>query len=138
MSSTVPSTPHAPPDADWREVDPRVKWAIDAFDFGDFEPSSLLSYWGPVAFCGALGGAIRPLTNMGKKRPLWSALPLTALYTAVGLGLGVYYREWRMKRNAEEVAVIKHYIMTHPEQFPEPERVKLGDKVVFFPWKCAR
>ena len=38
----------------------------------------------------------------------------------------------------EEDRVIKHYIMTHPEKFIEPERIKYGDKRVFLDWSPAR
>ena len=32
----------------------------------------------------------------------------------------------------EEEAVMKHYIITHPELFPEPKRVKLIDTIIPF------
>ena len=38
----------------------------------------------------------------------------------------------------DEDRVIKHYIMTHPEKFIEPERIKYGDKRVFLDWAPAR
>ena len=38
----------------------------------------------------------------------------------------------------DEDRVIKHYIMTHPEKFIEPERIKYADKRVFLPWSPKR
>ena len=37
----------------------------------------------------------------------------------------------------EDEAVVRHYIMTHPELFPEPKRVKYIDHIQ--PWvPCGR
>ena len=38
----------------------------------------------------------------------------------------------------DEHRVIKHYIMTHPDKFIEPERIKYGDKRVFLAWDPKR
>ena len=38
----------------------------------------------------------------------------------------------------DEDRVIKHYIMTHPDKFIEPERIKYGDKRVFLDWDPKR
>ena len=57
---------------------------------------------------------------------------------AVGYLAGYQFREWRANMNAQETAVIKHYIMTHPEEFPEPEKKLFRDKEVFYPIHMAR
>ena len=37
-----------------------------------------------------------------------------------------------------EVRVAKHYIMTHPDKFIQPERIKYGDRRVFLNWEPCR
>ena len=38
----------------------------------------------------------------------------------------------------DEVRVAKHYIMTHPEKFVQPERIKFGDRRCFLDWTPCR
>ena len=71
-------------------------------------------------------------------RPLRTGLPLTLALTGLGGFLGYQFREWRARTNAEEMAVLRHYIMTHPEEFPEPEKKFFREKEVFWPFKIAR
>ena len=47
----------------------------------------------------------------------------------------ILFLKWRY---TEEMANIKHYIMLHPEKFPEPEKVKFGDKISWYHWASAR
>ncbi len=122
----------------WDDPDPRVKWALDEMDFDGTEPSSLMSFYS-MGVTGALCmGGMGLLRNHLSRRPLYAALPVTLAMTALGGWLGCLYRDSRIKKHAEELAVIKHYIMTHPDMFPEPERKKYSDRVVFLPWRMAR
>jgi hypothetical protein len=41
-----------------------------------------------------------------------------------------------LPRLTEEKAVMQHYILTHPEHFPEPKKVKYLDKIE--PWVAVR
>ncbi len=122
----------------WDEVDPRVQWAMDELDFDGSEPSSLLGQVTQVGAFGLLGGALYPFHNWSRRRPLYAGFPLTILGLVGGFGLGWFIRDYRSKNAAKEMAVFKHYIMTHPDKFPEPERKKFGDRVVFMPWRQSR
>ncbi len=122
----------------WDDPDPRVKWALDEFDYGETEPSTFIGYHSYSVAGAVFFGSLMPVSNLFFRRPLYSGLPVTAAMTVLGVMVGRWGRNYRAERHAEELAVIKHYIMTHPEKFPEPERKKFGDRVVFLPWRCAR
>ncbi len=122
----------------WDDPDPRIQWALDELDFGSTEPTTIIGYHYPVAVGTFIGATFWPLTNWIARRPLWAGLQVTAALTLGGFLGGRWYGNYRASRNAEEVAVMKHYIMTHPDKFPQPERKTFGDKVVFLPWRCRR
>lgn len=51
---------------------------------------------------------------------------------------GVYIRDMFEKKTTLNMAICRHYIMLHPERFPEPEMKKFGDKEVFYTWRFIR
>lgn len=122
----------------WDEVDPRVQWAMDILDDEGIEMTSLARYHSTTAFGGIVGAAIVPTANWMTRRPLFAAIQYTVLGGVIGLGAGRLLREFFIKRGQEEMAVAKHYIMTHPEKFPEPEKKKYGDKSVVLNWEPCR
>ena len=44
----------------------------------------------------------------------------------------MHFRKYFDDARKEEEAVVRHYIMTHPELFPEPKKVKYIDHIQ--PW----
>jgi hypothetical protein len=72
------------------------------------------------------------------KRPWSAAAPITPLLAALGFFGAIKLREFRIKANNDDARVLKHYIMTHPEKFLEPERKKFGDACVVIPWEPNR
>lgn len=123
----------------WDEVDPRVQWAIDILDSPPgWEPSSVYTHYFPAGLCTIIGGAIIPIRNVVKRMPFRTSLPATLLLAAAGFQIGNYLNDMKAERRQEKMAVAKHYIMTHPELFPEPERKKFGDRVYLSEWEPAR
>merc|ERR1712203_80735 len=61
-----------------------------------------------------------------------------AALSTLGVLTGEYIRARILRYNTEELAITKHYLMLHPEKFPEPEHMKYGDKRVFYPWLVWR
>ncbi len=122
----------------WDDPDPRIKWALDILDWEGAEVTSVPSYY-MMPFSGAsLGIVLKGAFNRGNRLPMRTGLPIYALFAAIGYQAGVYAREWNGRKNASELAVLKHYIMTNPEKFPEPENKKYGDKEVLLPWLRLR
>ena len=121
----------------WEKPDPRIKWALDILDPKGNEENFINYFWYPGLFASAFGVSY-PLSNLMGKRPWFASLHLTAAMTAFGWVAGVYTRNYWMDKNAEEIAVCKHYLMLHPEKFPEPEKKKWGDKEVLLEWPINR
>ena len=46
------------------------------------------------------------------------------------------FRKWNDGNKMQEEAVMRHYIITHPELFPEPKKVKYIDTIQ--PWSPVR
>ena len=48
----------------------------------------------------------------------------------------VICRQWVDNQKREEEAMMKHYIITHPDLFPEPKKIKYIDHIQA--WKPVR
>ncbi len=123
---------------DWKEIDPRVQWCFDIMDWEGQEPVSWIGYHAPVAFGTAGGAASFIMRNWTLRRPLSSGIHMTLAGAVAGTLIMHRFREWRSKRAQEDIRVMKHYIMTNPEKFIQPERKKFGDKEVFLDWYPVR
>ena len=122
----------------WEKPDQRIQWALDILDDGGYEQTPIVSYfWYPVLF-GSSMGLGNPIRNMLYRRPMNTALHLTIAGAATGWFFGCWWRNRLARKNADELAVIRHYMMLHPEKFPEPEKKKFGDKEVFLEWPINR
>ena len=135
----APSETSAPEDRIWeKDPDPRIKWALDILEPAIPEKEGLWDrmMWPGLGVLIGFGGSC--IYNVTRRRPMMgNALQLVAAVSAFGF-LGEKARQYGQQKNAEDIAMVKHYIMLHPERFPEPERVKLGDKRVFYPWPAHR
>lgn len=122
----------------WEDPDPRVQWALKILDDEGFKESALTS----DIFYPLLGlstfTAASLVRNMSMRAPLGTSLHITLGLAAVGLLGGIKFRDVVSQRRADSLAVCKHYIMLHPEKFPEPERKKFGDREVFLSWRPNR
>ncbi|XP_064483314.1 NADH dehydrogenase [ubiquinone] 1 subunit C2-like [Ornithodoros turicata] len=76
------------------------------------------------------------LYNRSTNRPLYSGLPRFLVAIPIALYLGDKLRQYYQRSSAERDAMLRHYIMLHPEDFPEPERKKYKD--VFETWVPER
>ena len=98
----------------------------------------ILKYYWPVVSMTAFGAATRPITNYFRRMPLHAGLYQVALGAVAGYFFGHKVRDMNARKNAEEVAVIKHFIKTHPDKFIEPERKRFGDESVLLGWYPCR
>ena len=122
----------------WENPDPRIQWALDILEPPGGEIKSLVSrVLLPIG--GAFTGFLGVLTvNYMRKQPVRSNLVSYVGLTCLGFFGGEKMENWGRKREAEKIAACKHYIMLHPDRFPEPEKIKLGDKRFFHAWKPLR
>merc|ERR1712198_56743 len=111
---------------DWEEKirnpDPRVKWAMDVMDKegNDFE-GFVGRIWAPLSTA-IFPVAANTVYNIQQRVPLRANL-IPALVSTPFFGLiGFYSRKFFDNRRMEEEAIMRHYILTHPEK----KRHKLG------------
>jgi len=116
--------------------DPRVKWAMDVMDREGVE------------FEGIIGKALTPVSaaatipffnfcrNGLMRLPQRTNLFGTLCFMPVAGFLGLQLRKWVDRQHAEDEAIVRHYILTHPELFPEPKKVKYIDHIE--PWHPVR
>ena len=120
------------------DVDPRVQWALDHFDYDGIEPNSVVKYYGPVVAGTLVGALAQPIVNFSRRMPLYAGLPKTLAAAATGFLASTWIRDQLGKKRAQEIAAVKHYIKTHPEHFIEAEKKKFGDSCVFYAWNPIR
>merc|ERR1712080_29315 len=124
----------------WQEMidnpDPRVKWAMDIFDQEgeDFDSMTTRDFT-PVAFSVVPIGC-NALRNGMNRVPIRTNMFGALLTLPLFLFAGQQFANWNYKRAAEDNAMIKHYILTHPELFPEPKKIKLINRIdEFIPYR---
>merc|ERR1711862_722281 len=114
------------------------QWALDILEPPGGEIKSLVSRV-MLPSSGAFLGFIGVMTfNFQRKIPVKSNLAAYVLLTGLGGFGGEKMHAIYRQKKADQIAAAKHYIMLHPERFPEPEKMKLGDKRVFYRWNPLR
>ncbi|KAI5631359.1 NADH-ubiquinone oxidoreductase subunit b14.5b (NDUFC2) domain-containing protein [Phthorimaea operculella] len=91
----------------------------------------LNQYW-PHILGVAFGIGTGVMINFGTRRPVFSGIQKHIAATAGWTVALNYAQKKRDDYYAEKDAVFRHYIELHPEDFPEPERKKIGE--LFEPW----
>ncbi|XP_014285152.1 NADH dehydrogenase [ubiquinone] 1 subunit C2 [Halyomorpha halys] len=61
------------------------------------------------------------------RQPVFSGIQVHLAFAAAGCGIGILLQRWYDNRTIEKDATYRHYIALHPEDFPMPERQKVGD-----------
>ncbi|KAF6211126.1 hypothetical protein GE061_014244 [Apolygus lucorum] len=87
-------------------------------------------------FGGTLGVSAVAFHRYISRRPVLSGIQLHIL---CGVGVAAVAQFFQIRRdnyNMDRDAVFRHYIELHPEDFPPPTRVKVGD--VFKTWSPVR
>jgi len=116
--------------------DPRIKWAMDVMDQEGEEFEGVIGKsLAPLSFA-ALPPATVATRNMFQRLPMRTTMFPAILLMFPFAAAGLSFRKWTDNQHAEESAMIKHYILTHPELFPEPKKVKYIDHIQ--PWKPLR
>ena len=128
-----------PPDKRvWEDPDPKIKWALDILEPPGGEQMTLMSRIA-MPFIGGFGGFVGILGhNYFRRIPLRSNIFGYVALTALGVLIGEKATDYSRQQRALEIAMVKHYIMLHPDRFPEPEKMKIGDKKVFYSWPIMR
>jgi len=119
----------------WDEPDPRVKWALDILDDQGFETYTLTSRFTFPVINGLIGTAVGCGINVMNNKPIRASMPRTIALTGAFAAAAWAFQNYKARRQANNEAVARHYIMLHPDRFPEPEMLKFGDKRVLLPWK---
>ncbi|CAH0407007.1 unnamed protein product [Chilo suppressalis] len=107
--------------------------AIELLKLGDAGRTKpfLNVYW-PHIIGTFFGVATGVAINFGTRRPLLSGIQKHVLGIAGWVGALSYVQKKRDDYFAEKNAVFLHYVELHPEDFPVPERRKIGD--ILEPW----
>ncbi|CAH2263434.1 NADH dehydrogenase [ubiquinone] 1 subunit C2 [Pararge aegeria] len=95
----------------------------------------LNQYW-PYILGGVFGIGTGVMINFGTKRPLMSGIQKHILGVVGWTAAISVVQNKRDEYLAEKDAVLRHYIELHPEDFPTPERKKIGD--LLDPWVPIR
>uniref|UniRef100_A0A0V0G4I3 NADH dehydrogenase [ubiquinone] 1 subunit C2 n=1 Tax=Triatoma dimidiata TaxID=72491 RepID=A0A0V0G4I3_TRIDM len=98
-------------------------------------PSVLSSTYIPI-FCSALGLTGVYGARITTRRPRLSGIQHYVIAAAVGALIGKYGKDRYDQYNMDKDAVLRHYIELHPEDFPMPERKKVGE--IFSSWTPIR
>ncbi|XP_061730145.1 NADH dehydrogenase [ubiquinone] 1 subunit C2 [Cydia pomonella] len=107
--------------------------AIDLLKLGDDcrEKPFLNKYWPEILGVG-FGIATGVFINFGTRRPVFSGIQKHILGVAGWVTVLSFAQKRRDAYFAERDAVYRHYIELHPEDFPVPERKKIGE--ILEPW----
>jgi len=111
-------------------VDPRVQWAMDIMenDDHDYQP------WYEKIIMPAFAVSILPvsvlMSNFTRKVPTRTNMPLALATTPLSLAAIFKLQEVKNTINRENIAHAKHYILTHPERFPEPKKPYFKDMIL--------
>lgn len=136
MSSAAPDQGSNP--AQWEGIDPRVQWAFDLYDMQGAETISIVdNYLGPGVM-GAAGAGFNIVNNLLQRKPVKAGIQWTILGGLIGAWVGVLGRDYNAERRQKRIQTTLHYVMLHPDRFPQPERKKYGDKNVLYDWHPVR
>jgi len=118
------------------QVDPRVEWAMKIMDTEGHEfQTEYEKLMAPVGL-GITPAISIIVKNFINRIPIKTNWMFGAGLFPVGFYAGLLLRKYQFNRNQEQNATIKHYILTHPERFPEPKRTKYIDLIQ--PWVPKR
>ncbi|XP_023336353.1 uncharacterized protein LOC111707474 [Eurytemora carolleeae] len=118
------------------EVDPRVEWCMKIMDQEGMDMESEVMYLSAPVTLGATPAATIAISNFVYRLPIKTNMGAAILATPIAFGCGLLVKRWRENINRENMATMKHYILTHPERFPEPKRTKYIDLIE--PWNAGR
>ncbi|KAH8023677.1 hypothetical protein HPB51_015173 [Rhipicephalus microplus] len=90
-------------------------------------------FWGFPGLAGVLSACI---ANYFMRKPAFSGIQKHIFGAALYVALGESAMRYADHRSMERDAVLRRYILLHPEDFPEPERKKYRD--VLEPWIPVR
>ncbi|XP_033196528.1 NADH dehydrogenase (ubiquinone) B14.5 B subunit [Bombus vancouverensis nearcticus] len=113
-----------------------AQWALDLLEPTRLDRSNhIFKYYAvPLSTIAISGTAV--LKNILEKKPATANKPYIALATVVGFALGCGIHWAADMRFARKDAIMRDYIMRHPERFPKPDIKKYAD--IFDEWDPIR
>ncbi|XP_043477569.1 uncharacterized protein LOC122508323 [Leptopilina heterotoma] len=106
---------------------PDIKWALDLLSFDPlYEPHLIAKYWMKIPPF-VVGPGLACYINHTRGLKAFSRPYLHLGITAVLFGWGYAAESYVNRRNARRDAILRDYIIRHPEDFPPPERKKHGE-----------
>ncbi|XP_075974964.1 NADH dehydrogenase (ubiquinone) B14.5 B subunit [Anticarsia gemmatalis] len=111
--------------------------AIELLKLGNTgrETPALNKFW-PEFIGISLGVAGATFVNFQTRRPPFSGIQKHIIAAGGLTGILTMVQKKRDEYLAEKDAVLRHYVELHPEDFPTPERKKIGD--ILEPWVPVR
>ncbi|XP_050542128.1 NADH dehydrogenase [ubiquinone] 1 subunit C2 [Daktulosphaira vitifoliae] len=104
-------------------------------DYAKYHNTWLEDKWFP--FMGFVMGAGSNLYgNIMSRRPFYAGIHKTLGLGAIAAYGFYYFKQYRNDYLADKDAMYRHYIQLHPEDFPAPERKKVGE--MFKEWVPVR
>ncbi|XP_033312110.1 NADH dehydrogenase [ubiquinone] 1 subunit C2 [Bombus bifarius] len=109
-----------------------AQWALDLLEPTPLDRSNhIFKYYAvPFSTIALLGTVV--LKNILEKKPATANKPYIALASVVGVLLGFGIHWVADMRFARKDAIMRDYIMRHPERFPKPDIKKYAD--IFEEW----
>uniref|UniRef100_A0A161N1C1 NADH dehydrogenase [ubiquinone] 1 subunit C2 n=1 Tax=Triatoma infestans TaxID=30076 RepID=A0A161N1C1_TRIIF len=98
-------------------------------------PSVLSGTFMPV-FLSALGVTAVYGARVATRRPRLSGIQHYVIAALAGALFGKYGQDRYNEYNMDRDAILRHYVELHPEDFPMPERKKVGE--IFSSWTPIR
>ncbi|XP_043278150.1 NADH dehydrogenase [ubiquinone] 1 subunit C2 [Venturia canescens] len=104
-----------------------ASWALKLLEREpDYEQNYVAKNWAYI--CATAFGVAVPIgLNIWTRRPLWAGIQYHFLFGVLGFGAGHLLTERDKYVLARRDAILRDYIRLHPEDFPAPERKKIGE-----------
>lgn len=113
-----------------------VSWALKILEREGSYKQNIIAKYSAHAIFGTMGAAVPVVANLIYKRPIWAGIHLHGLMFLAGVGAGELLQRREDHVLAKRDAILRDYIIRHPEDFPPPKREKYND--VFMEWVPIR
>ena len=88
-----------------------------------------VSYLATLLTTAAFPPASVTISNLVNRLPIKTNMGTALLAVPIAYKLSLFIMKFKEGINRENMATMKHYILTHPERFPEPKRTKYIDLI---------
>ncbi|XP_050489752.1 uncharacterized protein LOC126873179 [Bombus huntii] len=113
-----------------------AQWALDLLEPTRLDRSNHIFKYYAVPFSTIATSGVVVLKNVLQKKPATANKPYIVLASVVGFVLGCGFHWISDIKFARKDAIMRDYIMHHPERFPKPDIKKYAD--IFDEWVPVR